>query len=150
MGGIITFIARKMRVGEESGINKIEGNNRLDLDTLTTMFFIRPYGMPQYYQYEWIVNRAQCLIILPNTGVVDNLLYVGTNPHVQEGHGDDEEEEAGNLQDDLVHHEAGGKNDNDWWAWMQTKIQRISTKQQRQCAEISRLRCDVQRGNHMH
>jgi len=37
VGGITAFIARKMVVGEESGINRIEENNRLDLDTITAM-----------------------------------------------------------------------------------------------------------------
>jgi hypothetical protein len=48
-----------------------------------------------------------------------------------------------------VHHEAGGQYDNDRWAWMQTEIQRVSTEQQRQGAEISGLCGNVQRGNHM-
>jgi len=74
-----------MRVGEESGINRIEENNRLDLDTFTTMFFIRHYDPPQNYQYELRIPRAQCLIILPNPAitnpeVVENLFYVGSNP----------------------------------------------------------------------
>jgi len=115
VGWIIAFIARKMGVGEESGINRIEENNRLDLDTLTTMFFITPYGRPQNYQYELRLTRAQCLIILPNsaktdTGVVKNLLYVGTNPQVQnvddDGDGGSDEDEGGaHLHDDLVHHD---------------------------------------------
>ena len=76
------------------------------------------------------------------------MLYVGTNTQVQEDHGDDsddEDEEGAHLHDDLVHHdhEADGEYYNDQWAWMQTEIQR-------QGAEISRLRGDVQRGNHMH
>jgi len=49
---------------------------------------------------------------------VENLLYVGTNPQVQEDHGedsDDEDEEGAHLHDDPVHHdhEAGGQYDND-------------------------------------
>ena len=40
VGGIITFIARKMEVGAESGLARIERNFRLDLDTLTFMFFM--------------------------------------------------------------------------------------------------------------
>jgi len=45
-------------------------------------------------------------------------------------------------------HEAGGHYDNnDRWAWMQTEVQRISTEQQRQGVEITRLRNDVLRGN---
>jgi len=133
VGGIITFIARKFGVGEERGLNKIEGNNRLDIDTLTSMFIIRLYGPPQNYKYELRLNRAQCMIILPNPsrtnmGVVENLLYVGTNSHVQEDHcddGDDDEEEGAYLHDDLVHHdeEVGGQYGNDWWAWMQTEVQ---------------------------
>jgi hypothetical protein len=122
VGGIITFIARKMGVGEENGINRIEENNKIDLDTLTTMLFIRPYDQPQNYQYELRMTRSKCLIILPNparsdTGVVENLLYVGTNPHVQEYHdddSDDEDEGGAHLHDDLVHHdhEVGGQYDN--------------------------------------
>jgi hypothetical protein len=159
VGGIITFIARKMGVGEENGITRIEGKNRLDLDTLTTMFFIRHYGPTHNYQYEWKVNRAHCLIILPNPtitnpGLVENLLYVGTNPQVQDDgdDGDDEDEGGAHLHDDLVHHdpEVSGQNDNDRWTWMQNEIQRISTEQQRQGVEISGLRGDVQRGNRMH
>jgi len=49
VSGIIAFIARKMGVGEESGINKIEGNIRLNLDTLTSMFFLKLYGQSHNY-----------------------------------------------------------------------------------------------------
>ena len=121
---IITFIARKIQVGEENGINKIEGNNSLDLDTLTTMSFIRTHGPTQNYQYEWKINRAHCSIILPNPiitslEVVENLLYVGTNPQVHDDSDDggDEEEEGAHL-----HHEqeVGGHYDDERWAWMQT------------------------------
>jgi len=33
-----------------------------------------------------------------------------------------------------LHHEqeAGGQYNDEWWAWMQTEIQRMSTEQQRQ------------------
>jgi len=84
-------------VGEENEINKISGNNSLDLDTLTTISFIRTHGPTHNYQYEWKINRAHCLIILPNSvitnlEVVDNLLYVGTNPQVHDDGGDEEEE----------------------------------------------------------
>lgn len=86
---------------------------------------------------------------------MENLFYVGTNPQVQEDHGnvsDDENEEAAHLHDDPVHHdhEAGGQYDNDRCTWMQNEIQRISIEQQRQGAEISGLRGDVQRGNRTH
>jgi len=85
VGGIITFIARKFAVSVSKGINRIGGNYYLDLDTLTTMSFLRTHGPSHKYQYEWKVNNANCLIILPNPNitnpeVVENLLYVGTNP----------------------------------------------------------------------
>ena len=43
VGGIITFIARKFGVNMSKGINRIKGNYYLDLDTLTTMSFIRTH-----------------------------------------------------------------------------------------------------------
>jgi hypothetical protein len=157
--GIITFIARNMGVDEKSGINRIEGNIRLNLDTLTSMLIVKPYGPPHMYQYEVRLPRANFLFILPNPtrtnlGVAENLLYVGTNPQVQDDgdDGNDEDEVDAHLHDDPVHHDhkVGGQYDNDWWTWMQNEIQRMSTDQQRQGAEISGLRGDVQRGNHMH
>ena len=153
VGGIITFIARKIGVSEENEINKIEGKIRLNLDTLTSMFFLKPYGLSHKYQYEWKVNRDNCLIILPNPDVtnpevVENLLYVGTNPQVHDDadDGGDEEEEGALLHHE---HEAGGHYNDERWAWMQTEVQRISTEQQRQGVEISGLRNNVQRGNRM-
>ena len=85
VGGIITFIARNIGVSENNGIIRIEGNNSLDLDILTTMSFNRTHGLTRNYQYEGRINRAHSLIILPNPvianpKVVENLLYVGTNP----------------------------------------------------------------------
>jgi len=137
------------------GINKIEGNIRLNLDTLTSMLIIRPYGPSHYYQYELRLPRANFLFILLNLtrtdpGVEENLLYIGTNPHVQDD-GGNEEEEGAHLHDDPVHHEqeVGGQYNDERWAWMQTEIQRISTEQQRQGVEISGLRNDVQRANRM-
>jgi hypothetical protein len=147
VGGTITFIARNMGVDEENGINKIEGNIRLNLDTFTFVFFLKPYGLSHNYQYEWKVNRANCLIILPNSDitnpeVVENLLYVGTNPRVHDDgdDGGDEEEEGAHL-----HHEqeAGGHYNDERWAWIQTEVQRISTEQQRQGVEMVGLRNDV-------
>ena len=80
----------------------------------------------------------------------ENLLYVGVDPQVQEEHNLGEEEGA-NLHDDEVHHEheAVGHYDDERWTWIQTEVQRISTKQHRQSVEISRLRNDVQRGNQL-
>jgi len=153
VGGIITFMARKFGVDEESGINKIEENIRLNLETLASMFFLKPYGYSHNFQYEWKVNRANCLIIQPNPDITNpevmkNLLYVGTNPHVQDkgDDGGDEEEEGAHL-----HHEqeAGGHYDDERWALIQTKIQRISTEKRRQGVEMVGLRNDVQRGNRM-
>jgi len=75
--------------------------------------------------------------------VVENLLYVGTNPQVHNDGGDEEEVGA-----NLHHEQEAGVNYNDErWAWIQTKIQRISTEQQRQGVEMVGLRNDVQRGN---
>jgi len=151
VGGIITFIARKFGVNMSKGINRIEGNYYLDLDTLTTMYFIRTHVPSHNFQYKWRLNRVNCLIILPNPDitnpeVVENLLYVGTNPQVHSDgdDGGDEEEVGANL-----HHEqeAGGSYNDERWAWMQTEVQRISTEQQSQGVEMARLRNDVQRGN---
>jgi len=52
--------------------------------------------------------------------------------------------------DDEHHHYDTGENyheENNRWELMQTEVQRISTKQQRQGVEISGLRNDVQRGD---
>jgi len=151
VGGIITFIARKFGVNMSKGINRIEGNYYLDLDTLTTMYFIRTHVPSHNFQYKWRLNRVNCLIILPNPDitnpeVVENLLYVGTNPQVHSDgdDGGDEEEVGANL-----HHEqeAGGSYNDEQWAWMQTEVQRISTEQQSQGVEMAGLRNDVQKGN---
>jgi len=40
VGGIITFIARKFGVGEDNGMNPIEGNNRLTIETLISMVLL--------------------------------------------------------------------------------------------------------------
>ena len=133
VGGIITFLARKFGVSVNQGIKRIEGNYYLDLYTILS--FLRTHDPTHNYQYEWRIIRAYCLIILPNPDitnpeVVENLLYVGTNPQVHnDGDDDGNEEEVGaNL-----HHEqeAGGSYNDERRAWMQTKVQRISTEQQR-------------------
>jgi len=143
VGGIIT---RKFGVNMSKGINRIEGNYYLDLDTLTTMSFIRTHVPSHNFQYEWRVNRANCLIILTNPKVVENLLYVGTNSQVHNDgdNGGDEEEVGANL-----HHEqeVGGSYNDERWACMQTKVQRISTEQQSQGVEMAGIRNNVQRGN---
>jgi len=151
VGGIITFIARKFRVGEDNGINPIEGNNRLNIETLISMNFIKPHPSANI-TYELKLN-VPLLFILPNpsrtdTGVEENLLYVGVDPQVHEEHNLGEEEGA-NLHHDEEHHdhEASGHYNDERWAWMQTVVQRISTEQQRQGVEIIGLRNDVLRGN---
>ena len=115
------------------------------------MSFIRTHVPSHNFQYEWRVNRANCLIILPNPDitnpeVVENLLYVGTNPQIHNDgdDGGDEEEVGANLH----HEQETGRSYNDErWAWMQTEVQRISTEQQSQGVEMAELRNDVQRGN---
>jgi len=52
--GIITYIASNFGVVEEKG-NRIEGNNRLDIDTLISMFFIKPHP-PDNMTYELRLN----------------------------------------------------------------------------------------------
>ena len=96
---------------------------------------------PKILLMSWKSTRLNlwlfCLTRLGLTrGVVENLLYVVANPQVHQDHGDDEEEEGEHLQEDLVQQdqEVGGQYDNDRWAWMQTEIQRINTKKQRQGA----------------
>jgi len=151
VGGIITFIARKFGVGEDNEMNPIEGNNRLTIETLISMNFIKPHP-PANITYELRLN-IPLLFILPNpsrtnTGVEANLLYVDPQVHKEHNLG---EEEGANLHQDEEHHdyEAGGHSNDERWAWMQTEIERISTEQQRQGVEITGLRNDVLRGNHI-
>jgi len=85
VGGVITFIAGKFGVGEDKGINPIEGNNRLNIDTLISMNFIKPHP-PTNITYVLQLN-IPLLFILPNpsrtdTEVEANLLYVGVDPQV--------------------------------------------------------------------
>ena len=148
VGGIITFIARKFGVGEDNRMNPIEGNNRLTIETLISMNFIKPH-LPANITYELMLN-IPLLFILPNpsrtnTGVEANLLYVGVDLQVHKEHILGEEEGA-NLHQDEEHHddEASRHYNDERWAWMQMEVQRISTEQQRQGVEISGLRNDVQ------
>ena len=121
------IFVRKFGVSLNQGIKRIEGNNYLDLDNLTTMSFLKTHGPTHNYQHEWRIIRANCLIILPNQiitnlEVVENFLYVGTNPQVHNDgdDGGDKEEVGLNL-----HHEqeAGGSYNDECWAWMQTEVQ---------------------------
>jgi len=52
IAGIINFIARKFGVNVSEGINRIEENNYLNLDTLTSMLFLKPFGLSHKYKYE--------------------------------------------------------------------------------------------------
>jgi len=90
VGGIITYIARRFGVGEDKGINRIEDPNRLDIDTLTAMFMIKP--QPGRITFELKLNAPHILFVLPNPPrtdpeVEDNLLYFGVDQQVQEDHG---------------------------------------------------------------
>ena len=139
VGGIITYIARKFGVGEDKGLNQIEGNNRLNIETLIAMNFIKPHP-PANITFELQLHVPLCLIILPNpsrtnTEVEENLLYVGDAPQVHEVHNVVVEEGA-NLHHDEEHHDYDASENynenNNWWAWMHTEVQCISTEQQRQ------------------
>jgi len=132
-----------------TGLKRIEGNNRLNKETLIAMNFIKPHP-PANITFELQLNVPLCLIILPNpsrtnTEVEDNLMYIGDNLQVHEEHNDIEEEGA-NLHHNYDASEQYNENNNQW-VWMQTEVERISTEQQRQGVEISGLRNDVQRGN---
>jgi len=154
VGGIITFITRKFGMSEDQRINRIEGNNRLNIDTLIAMNFIKPHP-PDNMTFELELHVPLCLIILPNpsqtnTEVEENLLYIGDDPHVHEEHRVDKEEGENLHHDGEQHdHKVSGKFDDDRWAWMQAEVQRISTEQQRQGVEMTGLRNDVLRGNHI-
>jgi hypothetical protein len=160
VGGIITYIARQFGVGEDEGINPIEGNNRLNIETLISMNFIKHHPAMQYS----LKLNVPILLLFPNpsrtnTEVEANLLYVDDDQvheekNLDEGDGahlHHDAEEGVHLHHDEEHHdqEAGGLNNNERWAWMQTEVERISTEQQRQDVEISVLRNDVIRGNRM-
>jgi len=113
VGGFITFITKKFGVSMNQGIKRIEGKYYLDLYTLTTLSILKTHGPTHNYQYEWRIIRANSLIILPNPDitnpeVVVNLLYIGTNPQVQDDGGDEEE-----VGTNLHHEQEVGGNYND-------------------------------------
>ena len=64
VGGIITYIAIRFGVGENKGINRIEGTNRLDIDTLIAMHMIKP--QPGRITFELILSTSHILFVLPN------------------------------------------------------------------------------------
>jgi len=115
VGGIITYIARRFGVGENKGINRIEGNNKLDIDTLTAMFMIKP--QPGRITFELKLNAPHILFVLPNPPrtdpkVEENLLYFGVDQQVPEDH-DIGHEDAEHMQEETF--------DNERWAWMQAE-----------------------------
>jgi hypothetical protein len=112
VGGVITFIARKFGVSEDEGINPIEGNNRLNIETLISMKFIKHRPPLQYA----LKLNVPILFLLPNpsrtnTKVEENLLYVDAN----QVHAEQDEGEGANLHHEGEHHdqEAGELNDNE-------------------------------------
>jgi hypothetical protein len=148
VGGVITFIASKFGVSEEEGIHEIQGNNRLNIETLISMKFITHHPPMQYA----LKLNVPILFLLPNpsrtnTEVEENWLYVD-NEQVHEQH---DEGEGANLHHEEEHHDhnAGELNNDERWAWMRTEVERISTEQQRQGVELLGLRNDVQRGNRL-
>jgi hypothetical protein len=97
VGGIITYIARSFGVGEDERMKPIEGNNRLNIDTLVAMNFIK-HRPPLHYQLKL---NVPILFLLPNpsqttTEVEENLLY-GDNVQVLEELDHDEGEGANLL-----------------------------------------------------
>jgi len=64
VGGIISYIARRFGVGENKGINMIEGTNRLDIDTLTTMPMIK--SQPGQITFDLKLCTPRILFVLPN------------------------------------------------------------------------------------
>jgi len=51
-------------VGEDKGIPRIEGNNRLDIDTLIAMLMIKP--QPGRFTFGLKINAPHILFVLPN------------------------------------------------------------------------------------
>jgi len=128
-------------VGEEKGINRIEGTIRLDIDTLIAMHMIKPQPGP--ITFELKVNAPNILFVLPNPPrtdpeVEENFLYFGVDQQVSDDHNIGHED-AEHIEEETF--------DNERWEWMQAEVQRISTEQQRQGVEMTGLRNDVLRGN---
>jgi hypothetical protein len=114
VGGIITYIARQFGMGEDEGIKPIEGNNRLNIDTLISMNFIK-HRPPMQYQLKL---NVPILFLLPNlswtnTEVEENLMYVDDvqvheEQNLNEGEGahlHHDEEGGAHLHHDEEHHD---------------------------------------------
>jgi hypothetical protein len=98
---------------EDEGIKPIEGNNRLNMETLISMNFIK-HRPPIHYQLKL---NVPILFLLPNPSrttieVEENLLY-GDDVQILEEH-DHDEGEGANLHHEEEHHdhEAGELNEN--------------------------------------
>jgi hypothetical protein len=143
-------------VGEDEGIKPIEGNNRLNIETLIAMNFIK-HRPPLHYQLKL---NVPIMFLLPNpsrttTEVEENWLYVDDVQVLEErdhdagegAHMHHEEGEGANLHQEEHHdHETGELNEDQRWAWIHNEVERMSTKQQRQGVEISGLRNDDSKG----
>ena len=107
VGEIITFIAEKFGVTLNLGINKIEGNNRIDIDTLQLMFMVKVVGEKSAQTYQLMANRNQNLIVLPNpartdTSLEQNFLYAVAEPQVPQEHEvEDEQVNADNMNEQV-------------------------------------------------
>jgi hypothetical protein len=104
VGGIITYIARQFGVGEDEGIKPIEGNNRLNIETLISMSFIKPRPPMQYA----LKLNVPILLLIPNPSRTNaemeaNLLYVD-DVQVHEEQNLDEGEGA-HLHHEEKHHD---------------------------------------------
>jgi len=107
VGEIITFIAEKFGVTLNLGINKIEGNNRIDIDTLQLMFMIKAVGEKSAQTYQLTANKNQNLIVLPNpartdTSLEQNFLYAVAEPQVPQEHEvEDEQVNVDNMNEQV-------------------------------------------------
>jgi len=97
VGGIITYIGRHFGIGEDEGIKQIEGNNRLNMDTLITI--------SSNLVHHSITNSSlmclSCFYFLTHLGLPPrwNLLYVDDVQVLSEQ--DDDEGNDANLHHDV-------------------------------------------------
>jgi hypothetical protein len=127
-------------VGEDEGLKPIEGNNRLNIETLIAMNFIKHHPPMQYR----LKLNVPILLLLPNPSRTSiemeaNLLYVDDdqvheeqNP-VEGAHMHQDEGEDANLHHEEEHHdhEAVELNEDQRWAWIHNEVERMSTEQQK-------------------
>jgi hypothetical protein len=148
VGGIITFIAEKLGVGEDLGTNRIEGNPLLNIEKLALMNFFVDL---KNGTYQWKIDGATTGLFLPNpartnTWEAENLLYDDLQvPEVQVNDGGDEEEAQHEQEEPVLH--AGPQFEYDRWAWVQAEFQKVHTKQNQMHNEMIGMRADIQHGN---